>query len=98
MILKEEHKHIWTYRYRAWAAKALDSWCSVARSLNHPSVNAIVKTLQRYRYGILNHCDHHIHTGKLERVNNKILILKSKAYGFHDLRYLTLKIYQAFSN
>ncbi len=23
MILKEALKHIWTYRYRAWAAKAL---------------------------------------------------------------------------
>jgi transposase len=98
MILKEALKHIWTYRYRAWAAKALDNWCSLARSLNHPSVNAFVKTLQRYRYGILNHCDHPIHTGKLEGVNNKIKVIKRKAYGFHDLRYFTLKIYQAFSN
>ncbi len=24
--------------------------------------------------------------------------IKRKAYGFHDLRYFTLKIYQAFSN
>jgi transposase len=53
MILKEKLKHIWSYRYRAWAAKALDDWCSLARSINHPSVNAFVKTLQRYRYGIL---------------------------------------------
>ena len=39
-----------------------------------------------------------IHTGKLEGVNNKIKVIKRKAYGFHDLRYFTLKIYQAFSN
>ena len=98
MILKEELKHIWTYRSRRWAEKALDSRCSLARSLNHRSVNAFVKTLKRYRYGILNHCDHPIHTGKLEGVNNKIKVIKRKAYGFHDLRYFTLKIYQAFSN
>jgi len=98
MILKDKLKHIWTYRYRGWAAKALDSWCSLTGSLNHPSVNAFVKTLQRYRYGILNHCDHPIHTGKLEGVNNKIKVIKRKAYGFHDLRYFTLKIYQAFSH
>ncbi len=54
--------------------------------------------LQRYRYGIINHCDYPIHTGKLEEVNNKIKVIKRKAYGFHDLRYFTLKIYQAFSN
>ena len=51
-----------------------------------------------YRYGIINHCDYPIHTGKLEGVNNKIKVIKRKAYGFHDLRYFTLKIYQAFSN
>jgi transposase len=98
MILKEKLKQIWTYRYRAWAAKALDAWCSLARSLNHPSVNAFVRMLKRYRYGILNHCNYPIHTGKLEGVNNKIKVIKRKSYGFHDLRYFTLKIYQAFSH
>ncbi len=98
MILKDKLKHLWTYRSRTWAAKALDHWCDLARSLNIRSVNAFVKMLQRYRYGILNHCDYPIHTGKLEGVNNKIKVIKRKAYGFHDLRYFTLKIYQAFSN
>jgi len=98
MILKDKLKHLWTYRSRTWAAKALDHWCDLARSLNIRSVNAFVKMLQRYRYGILNHCDYPIHTGKLEGVNNKIKVIKRKAYGFHDLRYFTLKIYQAFYN
>jgi len=98
MILKEKLKHIWTYRSRSWAAKALDHWCDLARSLNIRSVNTFVNMLQRHRYGIINHCDYPIHTGKLEGVNNKIKVIKRKAYGFHDLRYFTLKIYQAFYN
>jgi len=98
MILKEKLKHIWTYRSRAWAAKALDSWCSLARTINQPSVNDFANMLERHRYGILNHCEYPIHTGKLEGVNNKIKVIKRKAYGFHDLRYFTLKIYQAFSH
>jgi transposase len=98
MILKETLKRIWTYRYRCWAEKALDNWCALARSINHRSVNAFAKMLDRYRYGILNHCQYPIHTGKLEGVNNKIKVIKRKAYGFHDLRYFTLKIYQAFYN
>ncbi len=98
MILKEKLKHIWSYRSRTWAAKALDSWCVLARSLNQPSVTGFVKMLKRHRYGILSHCDHPIHTGKLEGMNNKIKVIKRKAYGFHDVRYFTLKIYQAFSN
>jgi len=98
MILKEKLKKIWLYRSRAWASKALDGWCSLAQSLNNRSVNAFIRMLERHRYGILNHCDYPIHTGKLEGVNNKIKVIKRKAYGFHDLRYFTLKIYQAFYN
>jgi len=98
MILKEDLKHIWTYRSRTWASKAFNSWCALAQSLNHPSANAFVRMLERHRDGILNHCDYPIHTGKLEGVNNKIKVIKRKAYGFRDTRYFTLKIYQAFFN
>ena len=98
MILKEKLKHIWTYSSRTWAEKTLDHWCDLARSLKIRFVNTFVKMLERYRYGIINHCDYPIHTGKLEGVNNKIKVIKRKAYGFHDPRYFTLKIYQAFSN
>ncbi len=44
-----------------------------------------------------NHCVYPINTGKLERGNNKIKVIKRKSYGFHDLRYFTLKIYQNYS-
>jgi len=98
MILKDQLKHIWSYRSRTWAGKALDHWCALARSLNHRALNKFAKMLERHRYGILNHCDHPIHTGVLEGVNNKIKVIKRKAYGFHDVRYFTLKIYQAFYN
>ena len=98
MILKEKLKHIWTYRSKTWASKALDHWCELARSLHNPSVTGFARMLERYRYGILNHCDYPIHTGKLEGVNNKIKVIKRKAYGYHDLHYFTLKIYQAFFN
>ena len=98
MILKDKLKHIWTYRSRTWAEKAFNQWCDLARSLKIRSVNTFVKMLERHRYGIINHCDYPIHTGKIEGVNNKIKVIKRKAYGFHDLRYFTLKIYQAFSN
>jgi len=98
MILKETLKHLWSYRSRTWAAKALDQWCALARSLKQKSLTSFAKMLQRHRDGILNHCHYPIHTGKLEGVNNKIKVIKRKAYGYHDLRYFTLKIYQAFTN
>jgi len=96
MILKDQLKHIWSYKSRTWAGKVLDHWCALARSLNHRALNKFAKMLERHRYGILNHCDCPIHTGKLEEHNNKIKVINRNAYGFHDLRYFTLKIYQAF--
>ncbi len=98
MILKEQLKHIWSYRSRTWATKALDNWCALARFLNIKVLNNFCKMLDRHRYGILNHCDYPIHTGKIEGVNNKIKVIKRKAYGYQDLRYFTLKVYQAFYN
>lgn len=52
--------------------------------------------LQYFREGILNHCEYPIGTSKLEGVNNRIKVIKRKAYGFHDSRYFTLKVKQAF--
>jgi len=39
-----------------------------------------------------------IHSGKLEGVNNKIKVIERKAYGYHDRRYFSLKIIQAFTS
>jgi hypothetical protein len=44
----------------------------------------------------LNHCKFPIGTSRLEGVNNKIKVIKRKAYGFHDPLYFGLKIKQAF--
>jgi len=98
LILKDKLKHIWTYRSRTWADKAIDEWGALARAVNHPAVKTFAKTLCRYRYGVLNQCEYPIHTGRLEGVNNKIKVIKRRAYGFHDLRYFSLKIIQAFAN
>jgi len=94
-ILKDDLKAIWNVRNRQEMANALDDWCQRALEAGLEPLNRFVETLNRYRYGILNHADHPIHTGRLEGFNNKIKVLKRKAYGFHDLDYFILKIKQA---
>lgn len=98
MILRDKLKHIWSYKSRTWAQKTMDEWCALARCIEHPDIQKFATTLEKYSYGILNHCDYPIHTGRLEGVNNKIKVIKRKAYGYHDLRYFSLKIIQAFFN
>ncbi len=94
--LKDLLAHIWSYHRAGWAAATLDQWCAVARQDGHPALARFVRTLQRYAYGILNHCKHPMHTSRLEGVNNKIKVIKRIAYGFHDLDYFALKVKQAF--
>ena len=93
--LKDMLRHIWNYVRPRRASSAIDAWQSVARTVGHPALRRFARMLERYRYGILNHCQHPIHTSKLEGVNNKIKVIKRIAYGFHDLEYFTLKVKQA---
>lgn len=97
MILKDKLKLIWECESREEAHRQIDEWCALAESVHHPSVDAFVRRIRRYEYGILNHCEYPIHTSMLEGVNNKIKVIKRKAYGFHDNRYFSLKVIQAFS-
>lgn len=94
-ILKDQLKEIYRYRSRTWAKRALDRWCELAAGVDHPLMRRFVGRLRFFEYGILNHCDYPIGTSKLEGVNNKIKVIKRKAYGFHDPRYFALKVKQS---
>ena len=96
VLLRDQLPQVWAYTYRGCAARALDEWCGMARTIGHPAVTSFARMLERHREGILNHCDHPIHTSKLEGINNRIKVIKRDAYGYHDERYFTLKVKQAF--
>jgi transposase len=95
-VLKDQLKAIYATTSR-WAAQtALGEWCRMAGEVDHPYMRRFVHRLRFFEYGILNHCENPIGTSKLEGVNNKIKVIKRKAYGFQDERYFALKIMQAF--
>jgi len=95
-VLKDQLKMIYQHQRRPSAKAALDDWCAMAARVDNYHMAQFIKTLRRFEYGILNHCDFSIGTSRLEGVNNKIKVIKRKAYGFHDLTYFGLKIKQAF--
>lgn len=97
-LLKEYLKRLWQYKYAKSAEKFLDYWYCLAVETKCQYLINFTKTLERHRYGIINHCKFPIHTNKLEGINNKIKVIKRKAYGFRDLEYFGLKIMQATSN
>ncbi|MFH1408465.1 MAG: transposase, partial [Nanoarchaeota archaeon] len=52
------------------------------------------KRIKNYIYGILNYFHYKITNAQSEGFNNKINIIKRRAYGFRDLDYFKYKILQ----
>jgi transposase len=69
----------------------------MAETVTGPEVRRFIGCLRKHDYGILNHADYPIGTSTLEGMNNKIKLIKRKAYGFHDIEYFVLKVKQAFA-
>jgi transposase len=59
------------------------------------SFKKVVKTLRRYSYGVHDYLKYHITNAGSEGFNTKINIIRRKAYGFWDLEYFKLKIFQS---
>jgi len=91
--LKEELGHIWAYERKQEAAKFLKSWCRKAMQSGVPKIAKLGRTIASYRTGVLNWYDHPISNAVMEGTNNKIKVLKRKAYGFRDMEYFKLRIF-----
>ena len=96
--LKEELGQLWLQNTREEAEKFLTSWATRAWATTIQELRKFVKTLLGHRTGILNWFDFRISTGPLEGFNNKIKVLKRKAYGYRDMEYFALKIYALHEN
>ena len=95
-ILKDQLKMIYYYSDRDLVKETLDDWCAMAETVEHPAMRAFIKQIRFFEDGILNHADYPIGTSDLEGVNNKIKLIKRRAYGYHDSDYFALKVKQAF--
>jgi transposase len=91
--LKEELRELWSQPSAAQARKFLFAWCEQALESGIVPMISLVKTLRGHAEGILNYFLHPISTGKLEGINNKIKVLKRKAYGYRDQTFFILKLY-----
>ena len=62
----------------------------------HRALIRFARLLRPYLPGILAHCHWPLGTNLVERINNKIKVIKRMAYGFRDDAYFFLKIRAAF--
>ena len=95
-VLKDDLKHLWSYRYPGAARRFFDGWYQRATESRIPPLVRFAKNLAKRLPGILAHCRYPLNTSILEGFNNKIKVIKRMAYGFRDHEYFFLKIRAAF--
>lgn len=91
--LKEELHLLWEQPHRVAAEEFLSEWIAKTRATTIQPLIKFCNMLASHRSGILNYFLHRISTGRLEGFNNKIKVLKRKAYGYRDSEFFKLKIY-----
>jgi len=69
------------------ALKRLDKWFENVKEAEISQFDTVVKTIKSYLYGISNFFKYRLTNAASEAFNNKINIIKRRAYGFHDLEY-----------
>ena len=91
-LLKEDLRQLWSQPDKAEAEAFLETWIGEARDLNLAPFNRLLKTFSRHREALLAWYDHPISTGPLEGLNNKIKVLKRRAYGYRNQSFFRLLI------
>ena len=90
--LKEEADEIWKQPSKAAAEACLERWCATAEKSELTPIVAVAKSLRLYKTGILAWYDYKTSNAKVEGINNKIKVMKRKAYGFRDNNYFNLRL------
>lgn len=91
-LLKEQLADILDEPEEKNAVNRLQKWMKNVKKSRLPQFKKTLQTIQNYLYGILNYFKHKITNAASEAFNNKIGLLKRRAYGYRDLEYFKLKI------
>ena len=88
--LKEDLDQIWAQPNKEEAEKQLQYWCNRAHESKLPAMMKVANMLLSRRTGILAWYDCKVTNAILEGTNNKVKVLKRKAYGYRDDEYFIL--------
>lgn len=91
--MKEQLRLFWTRQSRMEGTKFLCCWIMDTLESGIKELERTGRTVLRHAEDILNYFKHRITNGKTEGVNNKIKTMKRQAYGFRDIEYFKLRLY-----
>jgi transposase len=91
--MKEQIRLFWSKGTIQEGAKFLAWWIMDAIESGIHELKKTGRTLLRNWKGLVNYFKHPISNGKTEGINNKIKTMKRQAYGFRDIEYFKLRLY-----
>ena len=91
--LKEALRRIYSIRDVIFAQNALVYWCERAENSGIREMISMAKTIRKHGSGIIAFWETGITSASMEGFNNKIGWLTRQAYGYRDVEYLILKIF-----
>lgn len=91
--MKEQIRLFWSQLSREAGAGFLFDWVWDVSVSGIKELWRAGKTLLRRSQDLLNYFKHRITNGKTEGINNKIKTMKRQAYGFRDIEYFKLRLY-----
>jgi len=94
-LLKEQVLDIFDEADVHAALVRLGKWMANVQRLGIVPFLKVINTMKNYWYGIANYFRLRLTNAASEGFNNKINIIKRRAYGFRDLEYFMLKILQS---
>ncbi len=91
--LREELRDIFNSNLRKKGATTkISEWEKQAENFNNRHLNVFLKTLNNWREGVLNFFNERISNGIVEGKNNKIKMIKRRAFGFLNFEKMRLRI------
>jgi len=93
-VLKEEIADIFDDVNEARETIRLEQWFKNVSDSGIVEFGPVVLMIQNYIYEVFNYFKHKLTNAGSEGFNNKINVIKRAAFGFRDIEYFKLKIYQ----
>ena len=91
--MKEQFRIFWEKKSKKEGSKFLCRWIFTIMHSGIPILEKVANTYLRHYEGLLNYFDYPISNGKIEGINNKIKVQKRCGYGYRDLEYFSLLLY-----
>ncbi|MFH0875879.1 MAG: ISL3 family transposase [archaeon] len=96
-LLKEQMLSIFDEKESTFEiiCKRINTWMENVLGNELDEFHQVITTMKNYMYGILNYFKYGMTNAIAEGFNTKINVLKRRAFGFRDVEYFALKIYQS---